>query len=54
MRVPRGASNKCQFTNSFPKHNEDTFAVAGMQQWQCKTVDIKSVFLQGQKITRDV
>ena len=30
------------------------FATAVMQEWQCKTIDIKSAFLQGQNITQDV
>ena len=30
------------------------FATAVMQEWQCKTTDIKSAFLQGQNITQDV
>ena len=29
-------------------------AIAGMQNWKCKTIDIKSAFLQGKEINREV
>lgn len=56
--VARGFEEDLAINVDSPTASKSTmrvfFAIVGMKQWECKTIDIKAAFLQGHKITRDV